>query len=200
MHKTGWWIMTVLALGVAVYGSMVLWNPDAVPFVSAREGTLRFTLIAHGVAGSLALALGPFQFLGRLRHAYPQIHRWMGRAYLLFVLTSGLTGIWLAFFTRGGVPAISGFFALSVLWLFSGTLALTRILQKDIDAHRQWVMRSYALTFGAVTLRIYLGLGTPLAGLPFNQVYGMAAWASWALNLLFVEWVLLRNFRRPGNL
>ncbi len=48
-----------------------------------------------------------------------------------------------------------------------------------------------AVAFGAVTLRVYLGLGVPLVGLPFDTVYGMAAWASWVVNLLFVEWVLI---------
>ncbi len=84
-------------------------------------------------------------------------------------------------------------FVLAVLWLLTGTLALRAVLKGDYAAHRAWMMRSYALTFGAVTLRIYLGLGVPVAGIPFNEVYGMAAWASWAVNLLIVEWILLRR-------
>ncbi|TVP57163.1 MAG: hypothetical protein EA351_06405 [Gemmatimonadales bacterium] len=53
------------------------------------------------------------------------------------------------------------------------------------------MMRSNALTFRAVTLRVYLGMGVPLAGLPLDTVYGMATWASWVVNLLFVGWVLI---------
>jgi uncharacterized membrane protein len=58
------------------------------------------------------------------------------------------------------------------------------------------MMRSYALTFAAVTLRIYLGLGVPIAGIPFEQVYTFSAWASWVVNLLVVEWLLVRGQSR----
>jgi len=194
--RVGWCLMTLLALGVAGYTSMALWNPDAIPFIASRDGTLRQALIVHAAAGTLALALGPFQFVKRVRLRQPAWHRASGRVYLACILVSGLTGLWLAFYTRGGLPANSGFFALSVLWLVTGTLAWRAALRRDYQAHRAWMMRSYALTFGAVTLRIYLGLGVPVAGVPFDQVYGMAAWASWVVNLLFVEWLLLHKAER----
>ncbi|MDQ2068792.1 DUF2306 domain-containing protein [Natronospira bacteriovora] len=172
---------------------MAAWSPDTIDFIARRDGFLRQSLIVHALAGTVALALGPFQFLSRLRNRYPRLHRISGRVYLLCILISGLTGLWLAFFTPGGVAATSGFFLLAVLWLLTGALALRAVLQGNYPVHQAWMMRSYALTFGAVTLRIYLGLGVPLAGLPFDQVYAMAAWASWVVNLLFVEWVLLRE-------
>ena len=195
LTRAGWWLMTLLALGVAVYGSMALWNPDAIDFVANREGTLRLALIVHGAVGALALALGPFQFVERLRRTRAVWHRASGRLYLFCILIGGLTGLWLAFYTPGGLAATSGFFLLAVLWLWTGAQAWRAVLAGDYAIHRAWMMRSYALTFGAVTLRIYLGLGVPLAGIPFDQVYAMAAWASWVVNLLFVEWVLLRQPR-----
>jgi hypothetical protein len=188
-----WWLMLALALGVAGYASMALWHPDGIDFVARRSGWLRLALIVHGLSGALALMLGPFQFLADWRRRWPRVHRWSGRVYLACILISGLTGLWLAFHTPGGVAAQSGFFVLAVLWLLTGSLALRAVLRRDFTAHRAWMMRSYALTFGAVTLRIYLGLGVPLAGLPFNEVYAMAAWASWVINLLVVEWLLLRH-------
>ena len=189
--RIGWWLMTLLALGVAAYASMALWNPDEIDFVANRDGVLRTALIVHGAVGASALAIGPVQFVGRLRTGWPQVHRVAGRVYLSCILVSGGTGLWLAFHTPGGLPAISGFFLLAVLWLLTGALALRAVLRGDYAAHRAWMMRSYALTLGAVTLRVYLGLGVPLVGLPFDTVYGMAAWASWVVNLLFVEWVLI---------
>jgi hypothetical protein len=195
--RLGWSVMSVLALGVAAYASMALWKPDAIDFIANREGVLRSALIVHGAVGALALTLGPFQFVERLRRIRPWWHRGSGRIYLACILISGITGLWLSFYTPGGLPATSGFFVLAVLWLLTGALAFRAVLKRDYAAHRAWMMRSYALTFGAVTLRIYLGLGVPIAGFPFDHVYGMAAWASWALNLLFVEWVLLSGSSRP---
>lgn len=195
--RIGWWVMTILALGVAAYASMALWNPNAIDFIANRDGPLRAALIVHGAVGALALALGPFQFVGRLRRTRPQLHRVSGRIYLSCILISGVTGLWLAFYTPGGLPATSGLFILAVLWLLTGSLALRTALKQDYTAHRAWMIRSYALTFGAVTLRIYLGLGISVPGVPFDQVYVTAAWASWVLNLLFVEWLLLS---KPSHL
>ena len=198
--RVGWYLMVTLALSVSAYASMALWNPNAIDFIANREGALRSALIIHGAVGALALALGPFQFVEKLRRTRPQFHRVSGRIYLTCILISGVSGLWLAFYTPGGLPATSGFFVLAVLWLLTGSLALRAVLKRDYAAHRAWMMRSYALTFGAVTLRIYLGLGVPIAGLPFDQVYGMAAWANWAINLLFVEWLLLSRSTRSADL
>jgi uncharacterized membrane protein len=189
--RIGWGVMTLLALGVAAYASMALWNPEGIDFIANRDGALRVTLIVHGAVGATALAIGPFQFLEGIRNAKPWSHRLVGRVYVVCVIVSGVSGLWLAFHTPGGLPANSGFFLLAVLWLLTAGVALPAAWRRDFATHREWMMRSYALTFGAVTLRIYLGLGVAVAGLPFEQVYGMAAWASWVVNLLFVEWVLL---------
>jgi Predicted membrane protein (DUF2306) len=35
-------------------------------------------------------------------------------------------------------------------------MAYWRILHRDIQSHRQWMVRAYALTFAAVTLRLWL--------------------------------------------
>jgi len=183
--------MTLLAVGVAGYSSMAWWSPDTIGFVRVRDGFLRQLLIAHALTGLVALAIGPFQFLPRLRGSRPVLHRMLGRVYLTAILFSGLSGLWLAFHTTGGFAATSGFFFLSIGWLLTGALAWRAALKRDFSAHRAWMMRSYALTFAAVTLRIYLGLGVA-AGIPFPEIYATAAWSSWVLNLVVVEWWLLR--------
>jgi hypothetical protein len=50
--------------------------------------------------------------------------------------------------------------------------------------------RSYALAFGAVTLRIYLAVFA-LAGVEFWTGYRIASWLCWVPNLILVEAVLL---------
>ena len=52
------------------------------------------------------------------------------------------------------------------------------------------MMRSYALTFAAATLRLQLGLLIAL-GLSFEQAYLIVPWSSWIINLIIVEWWLL---------
>lgn len=185
--------MTFAALVVAGYASMALWSPDSIDFIAGRTGLLRHALIIHGASGALALALGPFQFIGTLRQVRPVLHKSVGSVYLVCVLLSGVTGLSLASTTPGGMPASAGFFTLALLWLLTGAAALRAARVRNFVAHRAWMLRSYALTFGAVTLRVYLGAGVALGGLPFDDVYATAAWASWVINLLIVEWVLLRR-------
>lgn len=54
------------------------------------------------------------------------------------------------------------------------------------------MMRNFTMAFGAVTLRIYLGIFSA-SGVPFQESYPVVAWLSWVPNLLIVEWVLLRT-------
>lgn len=91
----------------------------------------------------------------------------------------------------GGPIAHVGFGFLAVLWLGTTTMALRAILARDIAAHRRWMTRSYALTFAAVTLRLWLpGLA---AIFPFETAYQTVSWLAWVPNLLIVEWTIRRN-------
>ena len=52
------------------------------------------------------------------------------------------------------------------------------------------MVRSYALTLAAVTLRFYLPASLA-NGLPFEAVYAVIAWACWVPNLIVAEWLVL---------
>ncbi|RYH94632.1 MAG: DUF2306 domain-containing protein, partial [Acetobacteraceae bacterium] len=132
----------------------------------------------HVLAAGLALALMPFQFWQRLRTRRRGLHRWLGRTYGLAVLAGGLSGLYMAFFAKTGAIAGAGFFLLALAWLTTTTIAVLRARAEDIDGHRRWMIRSAALTFAAVTLRLYLPLAMIL-GLPFDASYTVIAWACW---------------------
>ena len=112
---------------------------------------------AHIFGSVVALALGPFQFSSRLRARRLNLHRWLGGLYLgLGVLVGGLSGLFMAFHAFGGLPARLGFAGLAVAWLYTGCRAYLAIRARELAAHRRWTVRNFALTFAAVTLRIYL--------------------------------------------
>ena len=69
--------------------------------------------------------------------------------------------------------------------------AYERARARDYVAHRAWMIRSYALCLGAVTLRVYLPLSLGPLGLPFEQAYPAIAWVSWVPNLILAEWLLI---------
>ena len=78
----------------------------------------------------------------------------------------------------GGLPAQLGFLGLALFWIVTGALAFASIRRRRIPQHLRWMIRSYALTFAAVTLRLWLPL-LQLAGLSFVAAYATVAWLSW---------------------
>ncbi len=59
------------------------------------------------------------------------------------------------------------------------------------------MLRSYALTLAAVTLRIYLGI-SQVNGVDFVVAYQAISWMCWVPNLLIVEWFIIgRQRKRP---
>jgi uncharacterized membrane protein len=144
----------------------------------------------------LAALLGPFQLLRKsTTRRYVRMHRWVGRVYLVGVLVGGLGGLYMAPLAYGGLSTRVGFSLLAGLWLFTGGMAYARIRAKQIEAHRQWMIRNYALTFAAETLRLWLIGLQALADVPQLEAYLTVAWLSWVPNLLIAEWIVDRTSR-----
>jgi hypothetical protein len=87
-----------------------------------------------------------------------------------------------------------GFGLLALLWLNATIQAYRSIRASDVTAHRRWMIRSFALTLAAVTLRIELPLQLA-AGIPFHNAYQVVSWLCWVPNLVVAEWIVLRSER-----
>lgn len=190
---TGWTVVSLLSLGIVVVaGRYLTLDPDTF-FPQQRAVYVANTLaiVTHVIGGMLALAVGPVQFVPAIRRRWPRVHRVLGRAYLTGIALGGVAGLWMARLAYGGAVAQAGFAALALAWLTTSGMALARIRAGDVAAHRRWMVRSFALTFAAVTLRMWLPIGT-LAGLEFESVYRIAAWVCWVPNLLIAEAAVAR--------
>lgn len=147
---------------------------------------------AHIFASGLALVLGPLQFSRRLRSRWPAVHRWTGRVYLgLAVAVGGLAGLYMSYHAFGGLVSKLGFAGLALAWLHTGWRAWQSARARDFAAHRRWMIRNFALTFAAVTLRLYLP-PVFIFGWPFAPSYAAIAWLCWVPNLLVAEWLAKR--------
>jgi uncharacterized membrane protein len=185
-------VLTFLGVGVAgyalwAYGSGVQRVPVHPDMMTVfNEHRLLITL--HAIGASVALLLGPFQFLDGLRARAPRLHRILGYLYLLLgVSVGGTAGVLLARYSFGGLVSHLGFGLLGCLWLFTGVRAIIAVKQRRFELHRLWMVRNFALTFAAVTLRIYLPLSM-VAGLRFEDAYPAIAWLCWVPNLIVAEW------------
>lgn len=149
-------------------------------------------LSAHIITASLAIVIGPFQFFKRLRNKRLQLHRNLGKIYVVSIFISGVTGIYLSYFAFGGIISKLGFFFLSIAWLFTTYLAYKHIRKKRIQKHERWMYRSYAVTFAAVTFRIWSAvIGYSLDN--FEIGYTAAIWVSLIGNVAVMEYWLRRN-------
>ena len=186
--------MTILASYIAfVSFRYFILSPDeaAGSPLAKRFAEYITPLLFHAGGGIVALCLGPWGFWTAFRNKYPLLHRWMGRIYLLSVLIGGIAGLYLAVTALGGLPTRIGFSMLGTLWLTTGAMAYLRIRQGDVQVHRAWMIRSYALTFSAVMLRVWLPLFFAL-GYEFPEAYTTVAWLCWVPNLLVAE-LIIRN-------
>lgn len=187
----GWTLMTIAAIGVSAYALVQGFAPGLRGgFVENMVMQTPFAAVLHFVGGGIVLLAGASQFHAGLRARHPRFHRGLGRVYVGGVLIGGIAGLYLAFHASGGLAGRFGFGLLAVCWLVSTSMALKFILQRNIQQHQCWMIRSYALTLGAVTLRVYLPL-FPMLGLPFEQAYAAIAWLAWVPNLIIAEWVFV---------
>lgn len=200
MRNPGLISLTVLSLGVAGYALVIygffplgaLLHPE----MRATYALYPAAIYAHIFGSAVALIIGPFQFWTRLRNERPQLHRWLGRCYLLVgVGIGGSAGLFMAFHAFGGLPARLGFGVLALLWLYSGYRAYRAIRARNIAAHRRWMVRNFALTFAAVTLRLYLPTAM-VSGSAFEPAYIAVAWLCWVPNLIAAELIFNRPVRQ----
>lgn len=191
MRRVAWFGMTVMATGVAAYAAAALLSSGLrTPFVQDLFTSLPFATTAHLAGGSFAIVLGAFQLSTALRRRNLQLHRWMGRVYVVAVIVSGTGGLVMATESTGGLVTHFGFGPMAVCWLGCTINAYRHIRSGNVNLHRAWMLRSYALTLAAVTLRIYLPL-SQAAGIEFVEAYRAISWLCWVPNLLFVEWIIL---------
>lgn len=110
----------------------------------------RHLLIPHTIAGTLALLIGPINFSSRIRHRWLAFHRVLGRVYVVSVFVGSFTGIALA----AGRPGLPGTSMQSAAWMVCTVAALIAARNRQLTTHRQWMARSYAVTFTFVSSRV----------------------------------------------
>ena len=168
---------------------------DAIPFltdVSSRKfgrfWPRRAWLLTHIAGSGLALIVGPFQFWSGLRRRSMRVHRWIGRLYVLAVLVGGSAAFYLAWHTGQGATFGISLGALGIAWWTTTGMAYLAIRSGHVSQHKEWVVRSYIVTFTFVTTRwlAELGILHSLGREPFATLI----WLSWSLSLLANEVVL----------
>lgn len=196
LKKAPLYVAYALIMLVALYALTYFIPTFKPPFLQNKplDNTVwRVAFWTHVGLGALALALGPFQLSTKRRQRNLLLHRKLGKLYIISILLASVCAFYAAFFTDSGWIAGSGFATLAVAWFYTTLRAYQTIRQGQVNQHRDWMYRSYAVTLAAVTLRIILPVELALLGLPFSLAYPIVAWLCWVPNLIVVEWWLSKR-------
>jgi uncharacterized membrane protein len=192
-----WWFAAVFALAISAYSLRYVlvgeraYTPELAPSFRARP----LTVMAHTLFGPIALTLGLINLLPAMRQRRWPAHRWLGRIYLISSIVLGVAGLSLAFHAAGGPGPRAAFALLALATLGTSLMGYRAIRLRNIRHHREWMLRSYALIFAAVTLRIWMPILITAYQGQFVPAYRWSAWLCWLPNALFVEWMIRRGWR-----
>ena len=193
-RRTVWGICTFLCLVTGAYALRFVVGgfADVPADIAANHFLSPGGLRLHIAVMTIAIVLAPWQLARRLRDRRPRVHRTMGRMYLVTGFVGIGTGTAIALGSSHGLIAGAGFLSLGLAWLTVTAVAYWKVLTRDYEAHRRWMLRSFALIFGAVTLRIYIPISLAL-GIEFGLSYPVIAWLDWVPNIVLIEWWIRRD-------
>jgi hypothetical protein len=151
----------------------------------------QWAFYVHISSSMVVMVAGLLQFFPKILKRWPFVHRALGKTYvagiLIFAAPSGLI---LGFYANGGLSSKVGFVLQSIVWWALTLAAWAEIRRKRPLQHTQMMLRSYAVTLAAMSLRtesyvMYHYLGTkPI------ETYLTVTWLSWVGNLLLAELII----------
>jgi uncharacterized membrane protein len=164
---------------------------------NARFFAAPLPVVLHIISVAIYCLLGAFQFSPGFRRRKPGWHRLAGRILVPCGLIAALSGLWMTQF----YPSVDfdGRYLYAIRLLVGSAMALflclgyTAIRRRDIQPHRAWMMRGYALGLGAGT-QVF----THLPWFLFPSIHGELARtlfmaAGWAINIAVAEWFISRE-------
>jgi hypothetical protein len=147
-------------------------------------------LTIHVAGGTAALLLGLAQFRLVLNENYGVWHRMLGVAYIISVGLSGAAAVYLALHTDFGWVFGMGMMAMAFVWIGTTALAIIAICRFVIEQHKEWMTRSYVVTFSFVFFRVIVELLQIARIGTTTERLVVASWLCWSIPLLILEGIL----------
>jgi len=161
---------------------------------------LALTLV-HILPGGLFLALAPLQFMRSIRQRHLQFHRWSGRVLVVCGLIIGVSALIMSYTMNVGGPnetAATTLFA--IVFLICLIKAYLHIRRKEVERHREWMIRAFGVGLGVATTRPIVGMFFAFRRLTPHEFFGIAFWLGFTLTFLAAEaWVDFTRQRMVVN-
>ncbi|MCX6181301.1 MAG: DUF2306 domain-containing protein [Bacteroidetes bacterium] len=172
---------------------------DKVAFLSQKQDYIdntiwKISFYVHVFSSIFVLLAGFTQFSNYILANHKKIHRWLGRfyAYNIFLINFP-AGMIMAIYANGFLPSKMAFIILDCLWFWFTLKAVIEIRRKNVKEHKNYMIRSYALTCSAITLRTWKLILSNLFTIDPMTLYMIDAWLGFVPNLLFAEWLIKRK-------
>ncbi|MGC4104312.1 DUF2306 domain-containing protein [Ferruginibacter sp.] len=204
LQNTGKNILVYFALCAATFGMLLAISQYAsfktdIGFLRFKQDYIdidiwRIAFYTHVFSSLLTLCAGFTQFSSYVLKHHKKLHRIAGRIYAYDILLINVpAGMIMAIYANGGIPSKIAFIILDCLWFWFTYKGVAAIRAKDIKTHKQYMIRSYALTFSAITLRTWKIILSHSFTIDPATLYMIDAWMGFVPNLLFAEWLIRRK-------
>jgi uncharacterized membrane protein len=190
--RVSWRLAAFLAL--AAVAAIVFVGLAAVPYyLSASYGPPEYAprrgwLMLHISGGIVAILTGPVQLWLGLGDRGMAWHRRMGLVYMAAVGAGALGGFYMAFKTDFGWLFGASLVGLATAWVTTTAMAFVAIKKSLVEQHKEWMIRSYVLTFAFVLFRLLQPMLQNVGTVP--EQLAAAGWICWTIPLLTTEVVL----------
>ncbi|MEA1786146.1 DUF2306 domain-containing protein [Arenibacter sp. GZD96] len=153
----------------------------------------KWWLVGHLLGGALALIIGPFQLSTSFRNRFLNLHRSLGKVFIIAIIIGSLSAIYMSFYVapQVNVSWSISLFVMALVWLASVLMAYRAIRLKRIQQHKEWMIRAYIITLGFVLFRVLNENSLIRDLMPTFEERGAACiWLSWTVPLFIAEVVL----------
>jgi hypothetical protein len=177
-----WWLFALPVLS----GTKLPQHPGHVPI-----------LLAHAMGGTFMLGAGALALYVGWTKRWRRWHKGIGHSYLGVGGVGALAGLFLSLnppHPPFSVGVATG--ALAVTWLAFAAMALRAAVNRRFDSHREWVIRSYVVTWTFVGCRI--AQNVPVFAHLGEEGITAAIWLYWVAPVLICEVAL--QWRRGAPL
>lgn len=155
----------------------------------------------HVFTSIFLLIAGFTQFSNFVLQKHRPLHKLMGRIYAYGILIVNFpAGMVMAVYANGLLPSKTAFIILDCLWLLFTLKAIIAVKNGNIKQHKEYMIRSYALTLSAITLRVWKIILSNLFDIDPLSLYMIDAWLGFVPNLLFAEWLIRSKKTYRSNL
>ena len=194
-------LLSAIPLANGAFRLIQLAGGAAITPTNARFFAAPMPVVLHIVGAAVYALVGAFQFAPGFRRRWPSWHRWAGRLVVACGLLVGLSGLWMTLFYPW--PAGDGALLYVLRLLFGSAmvvsivLGFTTIRRGNLNGHRAWMARGYAIGLGAGTQVLTLVAGELIAGPPSELSRALLMGAAWVINLAVAEWIIRRRPAAP---